>query len=71
MSDRSMPPDSEVVLEIGHKSGYRPVTPLGPPPAGEPLFSQYPSQPEAASINHAQTEATPVQPKGSAQQQTP
>ncbi len=37
----------------GAKSGYVPVTPLGPPPQGEPLLStqgQVPAAPEAVSV---------------------
>jgi hypothetical protein len=29
--------------------GYQPVTPLGPPPQGEPLFAEQPSAPPALS----------------------
>jgi hypothetical protein len=32
---------------IRQAGGYQPVTPLGPPPQGEPLFAAYPSSPVA------------------------
>lgn len=67
MSENELP--REVQREIIEKGGYVPVTPLGPPPQGEPLFSKYPSQPP----NQPQSGTTPpaAPPQASSQQQAP
>ena len=39
MSEKAQPADSNSV--IFGEGGYVPVTPLGPPPQGEPLLAQY------------------------------
>lgn len=53
------------------KGGYGPVTPLGPPPQGEPLFVLYPSEPPVGPPDHPQPDAAPDQPPASPESQGP
>lgn len=69
MNENDIP--RQVERELIEKGGYVPVTPLGPPPQGEPLFSQYPSQPQAARVDSPQADTTSVQPQTSTSQQAP
>ena len=57
--------DGELTIEIGKKGGYVPVTPLGPPPQGEPLLVPQSLPATAAPADQAQPPApdtsTPAQ----------